>query len=181
VEWELPRKPIKEDDRRKGGWEQRFGEGVVEIDALAARQPGRLGQLVRERVESLQDPSLRHRMEEAAAEADRQVSTAVEDVTARHRGGAQQTVSEYNEVAERYRERLEALSAEFEGEVGHLRERFREQQEAFEAEVNALEIELPEPPEAESPEDPLEDQWMYDSARDFTWQTELFRRAQKRD
>jgi hypothetical protein len=102
-------------------------------------------------------------MEEAAAEADRRVSTAVEDVTARHRGGAQQTVSEYNEVAERYRERLEALSAEFEGEVGHLRERFRE------------------PPEAESPEDPLEGQWMYDSARDFTWQTEVFRRAQKRD
>ena len=73
------------------------------------------------------------------------------------------------------------MSAEFEGEVGHLRERFREQQEGFEAEVNALEIELPEPPEAESPEDPLEDQWMYDSARDFTWQTEVFRRAQKRD
>ena len=47
--------------------------------------------------------------------------------------------------------------------------------------MNALEIELPEPPEAESPEDPLEDQWMYDSARDFPWQTEVFRRAQKRD
>jgi hypothetical protein len=73
------------------------------------------------------------------------------------------------------------LSAEFEGEVGHLRELFREQQEAFEAEVNALEIELPEPPEAENPEDSLEDQWMYDSARDFTWQTEVFRRAQKRE
>lgn len=86
MDWELPRKPIKEADRRKGGWEQRFGEGVVEIDALAARQPGRLGQLVRERVESLRDPSLRHRMEEAAAEADRRVSTAVEEVTARHRG-----------------------------------------------------------------------------------------------
>ena len=47
--------------------------------------------------------------------------------------------------------------------------------------MNALEIELPEPPEAESPEDPFEDQWIYDSARDFTWQTEVFRRAQKRD
>jgi hypothetical protein len=57
VDGELPRKTIKEADRRKGGWEQRFGEGVVEIDAIAARQPGRLGQLVRERVESLQDPS----------------------------------------------------------------------------------------------------------------------------
>jgi hypothetical protein len=55
TEWQLPRKPIKEGDRRKGVWEDRFGEGAVEVDALEARHPGRLGQLVRARVESLQD------------------------------------------------------------------------------------------------------------------------------
>jgi hypothetical protein len=120
-------------------------------------------------------------MHEAVQEAERRVSSALEEVTERHRRGAEQTVSEFNEVAERYRERLEAVSEQFEGEVEHLRERFRQQREAFEAEVSSLVIELPEPPEAESSEDPLVDEWMYDSARDFTWQTEEFRRAQKRD
>ena len=181
MEWELPRKPIKEADRRKGIWEERFGGGAVEVDALAARYPGRLEQLVSERVESLQDPTLRRRMHEAAQEAERRVSIALEEVRERHRRDAEQTVSEFNEVAGRYRERLEAVSEQFEADVGHLRERFRQQREAFEEEVSSLVIELPEPPEAESPEDPLEDGWMYDSARDFTWQTEEFRRTQKRD
>lgn len=43
TEWQLPRKPIKEGDRRKGVGEDRFGEGAVEVDALEARHPGRLG------------------------------------------------------------------------------------------------------------------------------------------
>ena len=42
TEWQLPRKPIKEEDLRKGSWEDRFGEGAVEVDALEAR-PWRLG------------------------------------------------------------------------------------------------------------------------------------------
>jgi len=81
VDWELPRKPIKDEDLRKGSWEDRFGEGAVEVDALEARYPGRLGSLVRARVESLQDPSLRHVIGEAQEEAERRVADAVRRFT----------------------------------------------------------------------------------------------------
>lgn len=179
VEWELPRKPIKEADVRKTGWEERFGEGAVEVDALEARYPGRLGRLVRERVESLQDTTLRQRVEDAAELADQWVGDTVRQVVERHRAAAQETVSEFNEIAARYQGRLEALSAEFEGEVEHLRERFDEQREVFEAEVESLEIELPPMAEAVEPTSEA-DGWMYDSDRDFIDQTEEFRRRQKR-
>ena len=181
VELQLPRKPIKEADRRKVGWEDRFGEGAVEIDALEARQPGSLGRLVRERVEALRDGTLFERIEEARQEAERRVEEASEELVERHRQQARQTVSEFNQVAERYRERLEALSAEFEQEVGPLRERFTEQEEAFEQELEAVEVELPEMPEAIAPEEHDGDVWMYDSDREFVEQTEEFRRRQKRE
>jgi hypothetical protein len=181
VELQLPRKPIKEADRRKVGWEDRFGEGAVEIDALEARRPGSLGRLVRERVEALRDGTLFERIEEAGQEAERRVEEASEELVERHRQQARQTVSEFNQVAERYRERLEALSAEFEQEVGPLRERFAEQEEAFEQELEAVEVELPEMPEAIAPEEHDGGVWMYDSDREFVKQTEEFRRRQKRE
>ena len=177
--WRLPRKPIKDVDRRKGVWEDRFGEGAVEIDALEARYPGRLSQLVRQRVESLQDTTLVRRLDEAREEAERRVESTVRGVIERHRAAAQETVSEFNEIAERYRERLEALSAEFEGEVEDLRERFREQQEAFVDEVEALDVELPRLPEGEPPDDE-DEEWMFDSDRDFVEQTVEFQRRQKK-
>jgi hypothetical protein len=181
VELQLPRKPIKEADRRKVGWEDRFGEGAVEIDALEARQPGSLGRLVREWVEALRDGTLSWRVLEARAEAERRVEEAGQDVVERHRAQARQTVSEFNEVAGRYRERLEALSAEFERELGALRQRFAQQEQAFEQELEAVEVELPEMPEAITPEEHDGEVWMYDSGREFVEQTEEFRRRQKRE
>jgi hypothetical protein len=175
IEWELPRKPLKD---LGGNWEDRFGEGAVEVDALEARHPGRLGRLIRERVGALQDSTLPQRVREARQEANRRVQAAVEEVVERHRQSAQETVAEFNEIAERYRERLEALSAEFEVEVEPLRERFSEQQEAFEADLESMDIELPEMPGGTVPDDGVD--WMFDSDRDFEDQTFEFQRRQKK-
>jgi hypothetical protein len=182
VEMRLPRKPIKEADRRKAGWEDRFGEGAVEIDALEARQPGSLGGLVRERVEALQDGTLPQRVRQAGEEAESILGEAAQEVVERHRDEGRRTVAEFNQIAGRYRERLEALSASFEREVGPLRERFAEQEADFNEEIGALEVELPEMPEGVAPnEDGDEECRMYDSDREFVEQTEEFRRRQKRD
>ena len=175
VDWRLPRKPLKagyED------WEDRFGEGAVEVDALEARHPGRLTHLVRERVSELQDNDLRQRISSAREEAERQVHAAVEEAVARHQGRAQETAAEFDEVAERYRERLETLSAEFEEEVGPIREQFQAQKEAFEADLESLEVGIPDLPEGVAPDEA--NGWMFDSSRDFLKQTQEFRRRQRR-
>ena len=82
------------------------------------------------------------------------------------------------EIAERYRERLEALSDEFESEVGDLRERLSEREEAFIEGLESLTVELPDLPEGEAPEE--EDDWLFDSDRDFLEQTEEFQRQQRK-
>jgi hypothetical protein len=41
-QYRLPRTPIKESERRGAKFEQRFGEGAVELDALEALHPGEL-------------------------------------------------------------------------------------------------------------------------------------------
>ena len=47
----LPRIPIKDSESRKTSFEDRFGEGAVELDALEALHPGELARLVTEQIE----------------------------------------------------------------------------------------------------------------------------------
>src|SRR6266487_587777 len=46
IEHELPRTPIKESDMGRVGFEQRYGEGATELDALHARHPGVIENMV---------------------------------------------------------------------------------------------------------------------------------------
>jgi len=50
VDYQLPRTPIKESDRRKSGFEERHGEGATELDALEALHPGEMGNILQEAI-----------------------------------------------------------------------------------------------------------------------------------
>lgn len=68
AEYELPRIPIKESERRARKFEERFGEGAVELDALEALRPGTLAKLVVEQVGRYLDPTLATRVQQAKTE-----------------------------------------------------------------------------------------------------------------
>lgn len=59
-----------------------------------------------------------------------------------------------------------------------IRQRLEAQEDAFATELDELDVDLPEMPEAEAPEE--DDEWMYDSDRDFEEQTQEFQRRQGR-
>jgi len=59
--YRLPRLPIKESERRRSGFEQGYGEGATELDALEAISSGTLARIVVEAVERYYDPDLRWR------------------------------------------------------------------------------------------------------------------------
>ncbi len=46
VKYKLPRIPIKEEERRKAGFEERHGTGATELDALEALHPGELRKII---------------------------------------------------------------------------------------------------------------------------------------
>src|SRR5262249_46457811 len=80
--YSLPRVPIKEADSRRGNFEQAYGEGAVELDALEALFPGRLENLVRAAVAPYRDTTFEERLAEAAKEANQAVREQWQEATA---------------------------------------------------------------------------------------------------
>src|SRR5215470_13593389 len=91
----LPRIPIKESETRKDTFEQTFGIGATELDALEALHPGELARIVEEEINNWLDPNLEHRVR--AVKSEQQV-------------GCHRIV---NRVHEKYAEQIEELSNRF--------------------------------------------------------------------
>jgi hypothetical protein len=65
--YRLPRIPLKESETRRGRFEDAFGEGAVELDALEALHPGELARLVREALQRCHNETLAERTAERRA------------------------------------------------------------------------------------------------------------------
>jgi hypothetical protein len=169
----LPRTPIKEKDNRKARFEDRRGEGAVELDALEALHQGELGRLVREAVAPYRDPTLAARLEEAGRDATALATAAWEDQTRETREQLAALHAEIASRAEKYRPTLQALNAMLEAELAPLRARLDELRHGLERSVAQLQVGLPDRPEADL-EEPDEDDWLFDSNRDFLGQLEAY-------
>src|SRR6266436_9708224 len=66
VEYRLPRIPIKDTVRGKARFEERFGEGQTELDALEALRPGELRRILIGHIERYYDHTVDTRVREAA-------------------------------------------------------------------------------------------------------------------
>ena len=64
-QFDLPRTPIKETERRRGSFEHQHGTGAVELDALEALYPGELDRLLSGYIEQYYDTSLSWRVRDA--------------------------------------------------------------------------------------------------------------------
>jgi hypothetical protein len=165
VEYRLPRTPIKESDRGAAHFEQRFGEGATELDALEALHPGALRRIIKTELDRYYDHGLNGAVEEA-----------VEDVKNRLR---QETEAAHAEHAEE----LRALEAEYyalrrrsAAEFKSITDRLAPIHEAIADRLRNADVEftLPEPEEADEDDlDPL-----YDSSRDYVEQVDRYKQHQ---
>src|SRR5947199_4166668 len=78
----LPRTPIKETERRRVGFEGRYGEGAVELDALEALYPGELQALLSQDIESYYDVTLAGRVEAAEMQVQERLQRIWQQVVA---------------------------------------------------------------------------------------------------
>ena len=60
--YNLPRTPIKDTERRKDKFEQTFGVGATELDALEALHPGELARLLNAELDNWLDTGLQRRV-----------------------------------------------------------------------------------------------------------------------
>lgn len=167
--YQLPRTPIKETERRRVGFEQRHGEGAVELDALEALYPGELAAVIERCLQQYYDVTLAERMREQQIQAEAALERVWQQVMDGHEQELQQARAEH--------ERLKALVEQQVGAYGewmatlwtHLRR---------ELERAARQVEMPPLPEAYCYGELGEG--LYNSLRDYLTQVEAYKQFQGR-
>jgi len=101
-QYQLPRTPIKETERRRDHFEQLYGTGAVELDALQALHPGTLERILRGNIEQYYDTSLNTRAREARERLEHVL-----------RGTRQEVLSLHSEEIREARRELEGIKADF--------------------------------------------------------------------
>lgn len=76
--------PIKDSEMRKAKFEQRYGEGAIELDALEAIYPGELRRILERELERYYDRDLDDRVSEAEEQAQQALDDAKDAVYERH-------------------------------------------------------------------------------------------------
>jgi hypothetical protein len=174
IGYALPRIPIKDTDERKGRFEERYGEGAVELDALEALYPGELARLVREAIESYRDLTLEERLDEVAEEAQDTAEEAWEAHMAPYREELDSIEQDARQIAARYEDALRQLNDHLQVELAPLHERMASVRQAVQEEMAQFQVVLPERPEAET--DLVDaDDWLFDSNRTYLAQLAMYK------
>jgi hypothetical protein len=173
--YDLPRTPIKESDTRKRAFEERHGEGAVELDALEALRSGELIRVLEEAIQPYFDADLKSRLQEAedeaSEEATEQWEAEIEDVAR----DVEEIETEAQKTIRRFQSRTKKLSEAFDKAMAPLQKRLDLARQAFDEKSQNFMIELPGRPEAEIA-DADESDWIFDSSRDYLHQIAAYKR-----
>jgi vacuolar-type H+-ATPase subunit H len=167
AEYKLPRTPIKESERRRSKFEESFGVGATELDAMEALHPHEMARVLKKEIDRYYDPTLSDRI----WKAERRITEKLEKIEKR--------------ITAQYEERLQEL----ESELDLIREDFREWEEkadetwnqmAKEMEVLAPKVkpsDIPKPKPEGDPDEPA----LFHSKRDYLTQMDHYHDWQRRE
>ncbi|MER8653452.1 hypothetical protein [Mesorhizobium sp. M0847] len=160
--YRLPRIPLKQTERRAAKFEERFGSGATELDALEALHPGVLATIVRSEVERYLDPTLPARVREAKWSIERNVRNFRAEVLSNY--DIASIESRYNAAFDGFKAEVLEIEAETETLWPEIAEEIEEQLPEIEPE------DLPKPRASTPPATPL-----FDSRRDYVDQIDHYR------
>jgi hypothetical protein len=166
-EFDLPRIPIKEKDKRKESFEARHGRGATELDALEALYPGELARIVREAVAPYRDDDIEGEIEDAGQEAEDAAQEAIDAATQEEQEELDEIAEETAEVCKPFAEELKRMRAELDKKLKPLQRRLNKCRRAVGDKLDDLALELPERPESqlEPPDDG--DEALFSTDRDY--------------
>jgi hypothetical protein len=167
--YHLPRTPIKPGEKRAGRFEERFGAGATELDALQALHPGVLRQIVEDAILHFYDATLQVRVDRLNDELSYDLGEVWTDVLAEHG----------KEIKELEKDH-EALRIEFQSKMDDFKDRIKNEwqgirSELAEAAPDIDDYELPEPEEAQGLGEGL-----FDSRRAYMEQLKFYKDFQGR-
>ena len=161
----MPRTPIKESERRRGRFEEQYGEGATELDALEALHPGTLQQILENEIERYFDASLNQRVQEVADQVGREIDRANSDAHAGH-------TAKIRALQDKWK----AIEDEHKRQVREWQQQAKPIWRAISKTLLATDldrIEWPEPNEPDEDDDPL-----FDSTREYVEQIDRYKQHQ---
>jgi hypothetical protein len=162
--YHLPRTPIKETERRAARFEERYGAGATELDALEALHPGELASILRRIVRAYYDSSLSARVEDARYELQADLDRERQAIIDRYAGELAELEAGYN-----------ALRAEFAERMQHYSDRITRLWRAISDEMDAASIDIDDYPIPEASAGDEFGDGLYNSDRDYLEQNEAFK------
>ena len=173
-QYRLPPIPIKDSDRRRGGFTERYGvQGATELDALEARHPGALARILEEAILPYRDSALERKYRDAWQAAQRLIARRWEAATAEHQAELERLEEGISKILDRYAGRLSALDQELQQELAPFAWQLEAVQQAIQAASDSFEVDLPALPEPRAPGQD-ESAWLFDSQRNWTEQLEMY-------
>ena len=100
VDYQLPRTPIKETVKGKNAFEERYGEGATELDALEALHPGVLSQILLREINRYSDPTFPDRMEEAHDQLKDELNRTTEGIISPYREELDELIAKPQELVD---------------------------------------------------------------------------------
>jgi hypothetical protein len=166
-QYRLPRTPIKDTEKRIAVFEDRYGEGATELDALEALHPGELKRIVEREIERYIDSDLDRAVDDTATEIEDSIKEITRKVHAEHKAKIKTLESEWNKIAKQHARQIAAWQ-----------KRAKVVWHAIAKDLKAKapdtdEIDWPEPADGDEDDDPL-----FDSTRDYVEQIDRYKSFQ---
>jgi hypothetical protein len=187
IHYQLPRAPINTNERRKAGFEYRYGDGSTELDTLEVFHPGELAKIVEQAILRFRDTTIRNRVWKKREEIEEELHTIESEVRSAHDMDelkreyekVESALSEIEVMHRQYEERYAAFIEEYGEEIrtaftqwlhDHFEPFSQNLSSAMDKVTNDLYEKMPdidayEMPEAE--EIPLDDACLFDSTREY--------------
>jgi hypothetical protein len=175
LEMKLPTIPVNANDLRKRKFEERYGEGQTELDAVEAIYPGRLEGMLRDAIEEYRDDEIEEELDEVGKNAQAEAETIWNDRMNPHRPSLALVEEAIQDVVAEFKPQVEDLQRRMNEAMVPVHALLKIPGHAVEKKVDDLELDLPERPVSglEPPEG--DDDWLYDSNRMFFEQMEAYR------
>jgi hypothetical protein len=97
-DYRLPRTPIKDTETRAARFEERFGEGGTELDALEALHEGELANILEREIMRYYDPTLERCTKSVAVQVGRDLTRASATICRRHAGDISALAAEHKRL-----------------------------------------------------------------------------------
>lgn len=163
AEYNLPRVPIKESERRGARFQERHGVGAVELDALEALHPGLLRRILVQEIRRYFDPDLDQRVREMVAEIRNTLGEITESAYETHQDAIADLGTRWAEIVTQAKAWERSAEAVWQAITDSLER----------SAPDPDEIEWPEPSDGDEDPDPL-----FDSRRSYVEQIDRYKRHQ---